>query len=65
MSSRLQLRTGAILVRWLAGVIIAVAPVMFPAAHAAKQAKPTITEETGAALLSATLLPAVCLLSAG
>ena len=51
MSSRLQLRTGAILAGWLAGGIIGPVPLMIPVTYAAGQARPTISEEASAALL--------------
>src|SRR6266702_4972456 len=51
MTTRRSSRMGAGLFGFLAGGIIALLPVMFPAAHAAQQAKPTISEEASAALL--------------
>src|SRR6266581_8480562 len=47
----MKLRHIAVLGGLIAGGIIALVAVMFPAAHAAKQAKPTISEEASAVLL--------------
>src|SRR5207244_6531412 len=51
MTTRRSSGMGAGLSSFLPAGIIALLPALFPAAHAARQAKPTISEEASAALL--------------